>query len=70
VSEHERFSFAASVGKSIGKCANRPGALTGVRFGIAPTVGESVGISVGDYGRGFNFFATLGQIPTGASPSV
>jgi len=36
----------------------------------APSVGECVGISVDDCGRGCNFFATLGKIPTVTSPSV
>ena len=36
----------------------------------ASSVGECVGISVGEYGRGRNFFATLGKIPTSNILSV
>jgi len=70
VSDHACIGFSASVGDSVVKHADRPGSLTAARQECAPSVSDVVGKSVGDCGRGCNFFATLDKISMGHNPSV
>ena len=64
--EHAHISFAASFEKVVGNCADRKAMWQSCVLECAPSINESIG----DYGRGRNFFATLGEIPTSHISSV